>query len=130
MCPEQIPPIENLQKITMTIAAVDLTDGVKADAHPQKVAFIYGIGSAGLTPFEYALAHQAHEGYLKMQVRRSEINTIFAHLSHSIRRHPIFATKETVDLAFQIEHIELASSSEVVRAIAEAAGCGDGCCGH
>ena len=118
----------------MTVTVIHSNGEIEAGSHPQTVAFIYGIGSTGLTPFEYALAHQAVNGCLEMQVRKSEIRKVFAHLSPSIRQHPIWSHCDTVDFSFRIGSIEPAASAYIIMAMADAAGCGDGCgdgcCGH
>ena len=127
---DHTPQIENLHKVTMTVAAKHRKGDVASDADSRTVTFIYGIGASGLTPFEYALAHQAENGYLEMQIHPSDIHHVFGHLCHSIRQHPVLTQHNPVDVAIQIERIEPAANAEIIKAMADAAGCSDGCCGH
>lgn len=96
---------------------------------PFVLSFVFGIGSAGLTPFEYELAGKKCGEEISISVPGEKISEYFGHI---LQKFPNLAKEKTVcHLKMKIEKIEKTSPAELVRAMSEMiGGCGCGCGGH
>ena len=95
-----------------------------------EVAFIYGIGSAGVSPFECLLAGKQEGDAIFFHLDEAETDHFFSHLTGLFR--PFFGGRNAAFFRIRITGIETPEPREVVRAIAEATfhGHGEGCdCG-
>ncbi len=92
-------------------------------------SFVFGIGSAGLTPFEYELAGKKCGEEISICVPGEKITEYFGHIMPPV---PNDGHGKTVcGLNMKIEKIEKASAAELVRAMSDMiGGCGCGCGGH
>lgn len=122
------PTIDHLKKITLRFTAGTSEKGSDIIEHPRNFTFIYGLGPAGLTPFEYALAGKARGDNICLQMKSEEMHRIFLHIHlpfiHELTNHTEFF------LEANITAIEDATSREVVRAMAAMAECDSNCdCG-
>ena len=120
--------IEPLKKVTLALEAgsspaeMDITD------HPVQVEFIYGLGAAGLSPFEYALADKASGDEVLLEVHCKDLCTTF-HLLHLpfITR---VGERSSFFLKTRITAVAAAGQREIIRAMAAQSACGDDCgCG-
>ena len=95
-----------------------------------EVAFIYGIGPAGLSPFECLLTGKQENETISFRVEKTETEHFFNHLAASFR--PLFGGSPEAHFHLQITAIETPEPREIVKSIAEATfhGHGGGCdCG-
>jgi hypothetical protein len=122
------PTVDNLKKITLTIEAGTSTNKMDITARPQSMTFVYGLGTTGLTPLEYALADKSTGDVVLVNIRPGELARTFGHLQ------PPFETKldvtAKVHLRVRVDKIKPAESREIISAMAAAAECGCDCgCG-
>lgn len=120
--------IDFLKKITLSIEAGTVPDSMDLSPQSSLFEFIYGLGSAGLTPFEFQLADKAVGDEVRLRINREEIQEFFQHLML-----PPLNLPEKLDsfyLRVKIREVVPADQREVIKAMAEIANCGDHCCGH
>jgi hypothetical protein len=122
------PTVGNLKKITLTIEAGTSANKMDITARPKSMTFVYGLGTTGLSPFEYALADKSTEDVVLVRIRPGELERTFGHLQ------PPFDTKlddtAEVHLRVCVTKIEPAEGREIISAMAAAAECGCDCgCG-
>ncbi len=118
--------IENLSRIFLSIRVGTSADASDLSSEPIKSDFIFGLGTAGLTPFEYELSEKSEGDELNLQIRTEDMPQIFEHLRIAL---PPLASGASYHLKIRIDSISKASASEVVKAMAELAGCGGHDCG-
>ena len=120
--------VETMQKITLSLESADEPDrGSGTESFPE-IEFVFGLGSSGLTPFEFVLAEKTVGDEIQLQLHRTQMAGFFGHI-----RFPALLAEEGADsvaLKARILDISPASSREVVKTLAEVANCGDSCCGH
>jgi hypothetical protein len=96
-----------------------------------EVAFIYGIGSVGVSPFECLLAGKQEGDTVFFRLAKAETDHFFSHLTALF--HPLFEGRNEIFFRIRITGIETPKPREVVKAIAEAmshghsGGCNCGC---
>jgi hypothetical protein len=122
------PTVDNLKKITLTIEAGTSANKMDITARPLSMTFVYGLGAAGLTPIEYALADKSTGDVVLVSIQPGKMAWTFGHLQ------PPFETKlddtDEVHLRMRIDHIMPAEGREIISAMAAAAECGCDCgCG-
>ena len=125
---EQRQPIAPLKKVSLLLEAGTGPDKMDLAAEPIPFEFIFGAGSQGLSPFEFELANKKEGEGFSMHVGVEELPDLFQHLFI-----PSLAVPESISsfyLKVKIVKVSEADPKEVIRAMAEAAACGDHCCGH
>ena len=120
--------IDFLKKITLSIEAGTVPDSMDLTPQSSLFEFIYGLGSAGLTPFEFQLADKAVGDEVRLRINREEIQEFFQHLMLPPLNLP--GTLDSFYLRVKIRGVVPADQREVIKALAEIANCGDHCCGH
>lgn len=117
-----------MQKITLTVETGDTADTKTATASAETYAFVFGLGSSGLTPIEFALAEKTPGDEIQLQLSRDQIAPFFGH----IRIPAALAEGESDPIALKacVVAVSPATSREVVRTLADIANCGDSCCGQ
>jgi hypothetical protein len=123
-----LPTVDNLKKITLSIEAGTSVNKMDITARPQSMTFVYGLGTTGLTPFEYGLADKSTEDVVLVSIRPGELARTFGHLQ------PPFETRlddtVAVHLRVRVDKIIPAEGREIISAMAAAAECGCDCgCG-
>ena len=122
------PRVAPLKRVYTRIGA----GAAAADPSPScfEATFIYGIGSAGMPPFECLLAGKGEGDQITFRVTKTEADDFFGHLA------PLFAASfdhhGEVFFHTQIVRVETPEARDVVKAMAEmvADGHGGGCdCG-
>ncbi len=97
--------------------------------HPE-IEFIFGLGPAGMTPFEYELLDRAEGETLLIHLKKEDPHRFFEHL------HPpfmdLFDGGDDVYLKVNIDAVTPAENREIVKAMADmsahgGAGCDCGC---
>ena len=121
------PKADMLKKITLSIAPEAPTAVSDKLPEPLQYAFIYGIGSQGLAPFEYALAGKAVGEEVCIRINRSNFRGTFQHLSLPLPEVP--DDNPSVSYRIKILKISSANNREIVAAMAQQSSCTD-CCGH
>ena len=111
--------IEALKKVTLSL---------EAGEGKREFEFIFGLGSRGLTPFEYQLADKAEGDELTIPLKREDIPQIFQHLLVPPLNIP--NDLDAFDLRVKVIKVVPAGQREVIKALSEVARCGDHCCGH
>jgi hypothetical protein len=117
-----------LRKISLLLEAGTGPDKTDLTSEPIPFEFIFGVGSQGLSPFELELANRKVGDGLSMPIRGEGLSDLFQHLLI-----PSFAVPESISafyLKVQIVKVSEADPKEVIKAMAEAAECGDHCCSH
>jgi hypothetical protein len=117
-----------LKRVTALIETA-VSDGDPFSACAE-VAFIFGIGSAGVVPFECLLAGKQEGDGIVFHVGRADAEDFFGHLTASFI--DLFGQRNDVFVRTRVLRIETPAPREVVKAIAEmtARGHGRGCeCG-
>lgn len=119
--------VEYMQKIRLSLETGSTPDTESASASFPTIEFVYGLGSSGLTPFEFALAQKTVGDEVQLQLQPNQIPEFFGH----IRIPAVHASggSDSIALKARILDISPASSREVVRTLADVANCGDSCCG-
>jgi hypothetical protein len=93
-----------------------------------EIAFIFGIGSGGLTPFECLLNDRLENGTIAFRVAGSEAGLFFGHVAPGLARR--FESGNEVHFTARIVAVETPPPREVIKAMADMAGHGAGCdCG-
>ena len=115
-----------MDKVSLEIKAVPQS-GVDEPVEA-RLDIIYGIGAAGVTPFERMLFEKSVGQTVAITVTPESGNALLGHhlcaLTQAVPLSPPF------QLDVSISAIERAQGREVVKAMAQATGCGGGCdCG-
>ncbi len=115
--------VESLKKVNILIEIADNRE-FREPIFKKDVEFVFGIGSKGLSPFEYMISGRA-EG-------EEIIESIESWKLHSLFDPPyiFFDTPKTKDMFFlraKVKGISTPSQREVISALAEASRC-KGCC--
>ena len=126
-----MPKVEHTQKIRLLFQAGTSAEVMDLTPKTPAFEFIFGMGSSGLTPFEYALSDKSEGDEVTFPLKKGDLNQFFDHLYPSLG--DLFEERDEIFLTAKIVSIAPAGSREIVKAlaeIAEAGGCGGGCgCG-
>lgn len=125
---EQQQTIGPLKKVSLLLEVGTGPDQTDSTAKPIPFEFIFGTGSQGLSPFEFELANRKEGDNFTLPIRRDLLPGLFQHLLLSS-----LAVTESTSVFFlkvKIVKVSEADPKEVIKAMAEAAACGDHCCGH
>jgi hypothetical protein len=120
--------VGSLKKVSLRLEAG--TDGETMDLirEPLSYEFIYGTGIPGLSPLEYALAGKREGDILNLHLRGGETPKFFQHLF--IPQLAVLEGHGALYLRVHIVDVSEPDPREIIKAMAEAAACGDSCCGH
>lgn len=122
------PVIDNLKKVTLSVTAGTSPQTSDIIDQPQTFSFIFGLGTDGLTPFEYAMTGKTSGDEISLQLRSADLNRIFRHINPPFMRDVVGHAE--IFLTALIEVVEPAESREVIRTLAAMAECESGCdCG-
>lgn len=126
--------VEPLQKISVTIRAGAAPGDMNLPLARPEVAFICGIGTGGMTPFEYLLAGRAPGDEISFCLTRPDMAQFFEHLAPAFAAP--FQDRDEVHFQVRLTGIGPADGRAIVRAMAEltaragSGGCEGGCgCG-
>jgi hypothetical protein len=126
-----MPNVEPLQKISVTLRAGATPGDMNLPLPRPGLTFICGIGTGGMTAFEYLLAGRGAGEEISFHVTRSGMEPFFEHLAPAFSAP--FKDRDEVHFQVGISRIEPADGREVVRAMAEltahagSGGCDCGC---
>ena len=126
--------VEPLQKISVTLRAGAAPDDLNLPLPRPEITFICGIGTGGMTPFEYLLAGRGPGDEIRFRVTRPDMEHLFEHLVPAFSAP--FKDRDEVHFQVRLTDIGPADGREIVRAMAEltahagSGGCDCGCgCG-
>ncbi len=120
--------VGNLKKVTVLFEAGTRPETMDLTHEPIPYEFIYGVGTHGLSPFEFELANKAGGDEMVLPMSKGEMSDFFCH--HFIPQLAIPEGGEGFYLRMRIVGVSAPDQREVIKAMAEAAACGGGCCGH
>ncbi|MGD2100146.1 MAG: hypothetical protein PVG35_21440 [Desulfobacterales bacterium] len=123
--------IENLKKVRLILEAGKTAK--KMDLTPQALEFefIFGIGPAGMCPFEYQLVNKKEGDRVLLHLKRDEIHLFLGHLQLPVIH--LLEANNSFYLKAKVAKIEQPDSKEMVKALAELTShpgdcsCGCGC---
>ncbi|KAB2889717.1 MAG: hypothetical protein F9K32_11615 [Desulfobulbaceae bacterium] len=126
--------VQVLKKIQVAISAGSRPGQADLTGSPVFLAFIHGVASDGLSPFESAIHGRCAGDRVEVSLKTAALHEYFGHIDHAIREALILpAALETVCLAMEIVAVTDAGDREIVKAAALAlahGGCGGSCgCG-
>jgi hypothetical protein len=126
--------VQPLRKITVMFRAGTTAAAMDMALPAHEIAFIFGIGSGGLTPLECLLNGRSEGEMISFRVAGSEGGVFFGHVAPSFGR--LLEDREEVYFTVRILGVETPPPRDVIRAMADLAardhgtGCDCGCgCG-
>jgi hypothetical protein len=119
--------IEGIKKVTLSIKWGGSMDELDNLTEAFSLEFIYGIGAAGLSPFEVSLSGKESGCTFSFKLRTVGFADYFKHLLQSF--HAIPKDMEEIYFSMNILDVSESGPKEVIKAMAEMAACGDHCCG-
>jgi hypothetical protein len=120
--------VENLRMVTVSVEAGATAETMDLTSTPQEWEFVFGIGSGGLTPLEFELAGKGIGEEALVHVRREDLADTFRHVPV-----PSFFSTWPLEgcwLKLRVVGVREADQREIIKALAEMAGCGSQCCDH
>jgi hypothetical protein len=120
--------VGNLKKVAVLLEAGTRPEIMDLTPAPIPYDFVYGVGTHGLSPFEFELTEKSEGEEILIPVRTGEMADFFCH--HFIPQLEIPEGVGVFYLRTLIAGISAADPKEIIKAMAEAAACGSGCCGH
>jgi hypothetical protein len=126
---EKTSQVEPLKRVRAAVEA----GAAESDAPSacSEAEFIYGIGPAGVSPFECLLAGKREGDTIVFRVAKADAENFFNHLAAAFL--PLFGGCNEAFFRMRISAIETPEPREVIKAIAEttshghAGGCDCGC---
>ena len=120
-----VAPLKKVHvEITLSVGSADSTG---ASGEVRTLAFIYGLGSSGLSPFEFHLAQAGTGDTVQLEVDPEQWDSYFGllHLTwpESLPQH----AKRRIQV--QVQAVNTPPQREIIQALAESTACGSGCCG-
>ena len=121
--------VENLKKVKLSFKAGTSAETMDLTPKYPDFEFIFGIGQAGISPFEIALSNKKVGEEVTTLLQKSDFQRFFNHLYPPIL--DLFDGRDELYLTANVISVTEADNREVVKALAAtAAGCGGGCgCG-
>jgi hypothetical protein len=120
--------VEHLKKVTLSLEAGTSPDNMDLRSGSLPVDFIFGLGPAGMSPFEYELANKVEGDEIFIHLKKENTPAFFEHLHLPLGN--LFKDRNEIFLKVKIQKIDPADNREVVKAIADMTAHGHGCdCG-
>ena len=123
---EQKEKVGPLKKIHLSLEAGTIHDSMDLTPSPVQFDFIFGLGTGGLTPFEYELAEKEVGETITLAVPKGQIPDLFGHLWPYMPAFP--GNVETLYLKVHLIGLSSPDQREVIKALAENAESGDHTC--
>ncbi len=120
--------VENLKKVTLRVEAGKTAELMDLIPKALEFEFIFGIGPAGMCPFEYQLVNKNEGEMVLLHLKKEEIQPFLGHLQLPVL--DLLEENSSFYLNAKIAKIEQPDSKEVIKALAELASHAGGCdCG-
>jgi hypothetical protein len=116
--------VQPLKKIKLALRAGAGAGGTDIARPGAEVAFIFGIASGGLTPFECLLNDRAENEEIAFTVAGPQGDLFFGHLAQHLGR--LFEGRDQLCFNVRIVGVETPQPREIIKAMAEMAGHGHG----
>jgi len=120
--------VDNLRTVTVSIEAGKTAATMDLTPTPEECEFVFGVGSQGLTPLEFELAGKNVGEEVFIHLERDGLGDTFQHVP--IPRFLLSRPPDGCWLKLRIVGVREADQREIIKALAELAGCGSQCCGH
>ena len=120
--------IGHLKKVHLSLETGRSPDSMDLTPTPLRFEFIFGLGTEGLTPFEYELTERAAGETFVLSVSKEHIPILFGHLACLLPVLP--EESEPFYMKIGLLKMSFVDQREVIRSMAETIGCGDHCCGE
>jgi hypothetical protein len=125
---EKDEKVGQLKKISLRLEAGTNPDIMDLTPEPVSYDFIYGTGIRGLSPFEFALADKRVGDIFNLHLRGEEIPRFFQHLF--VPQLTTLGGVGAFCIRVRVVEVSEPDQREIIKAMAEAAACGDSCCSH
>jgi hypothetical protein len=119
--------ITHLKKITLLFEAGTSPENMDLIVHPPEFQFIFGLGSEGMTPFEYKLIDRAEGDVVSFSLKKDTPGHFFEHLQPPLWN--LFDGRDTIFFNVKIVAVTPAGNREVLKAMSERVAHGGGGCG-
>jgi hypothetical protein len=125
--------VENLKKVTLSLKAGTSQDTTNLTPKQPELEFIFGLGSGGMTPFEYELVDKVEGQSVLIHLKKESFHSFFEHLNPPLM--DLFDGRNNIYLKVKIDAVAPAENREIIKAMADmaahgGAGCDCGCgCG-
>jgi hypothetical protein len=133
MTESKMNKIENLKKIKLSWQAGTSQDTMNLTPKYPGLEFIFGLGSSGMTLFEYELVDKVEGQSVLIHLTKDGLQRFFEHLNPPLM--DLFDVRNDIYLKVKIDAVTPAENREIIKAMAEVAahggtGCECGCgCG-
>jgi hypothetical protein len=122
--------VDVLRRVRLSLAVGSAAGRTDLLPGPVPFDFIFGIGTNGITPFEYQLVHKLPGDHIEVMVARNDLSRSFEHLSTPLLTAlPQLARLDRWCLSVTIEEVTVADGRDVVQALARLSETGEGGCG-
>jgi hypothetical protein len=120
--------VESLKKITLKLEAGTSSENMDLSLDISEFEFIFGIGPAGISPFEYELVNKTEGQQVLVEVKKENFINFFEHLHPPIFH--LINDRESLFLKVKIKKIAPVDHREAINALSEVTAHGHGCdCG-
>jgi hypothetical protein len=123
---EQKEKVALLKKVHLSLEAGKTLDSMDLTPSPIRFDFIFGLGTGGLTPFEYELAEKEVGETIALSISKGRIPDMFGHLWPYLPSFP--GDVEILYLKVHLIGLSSADQREIIKALAESAEMGDHIC--
>jgi hypothetical protein len=122
--------VQPLKKVTLSVNASTQAEVNDPDQDSQTFQLIFGLGTEGLTQFEFLLSKQMQGDIFSLKLHPNDICQTFKHIT--LPHFDIPKSAESIFFKFQMIKVEEAEHREVIKAMAELNSCGGSCecCAH
>jgi len=118
-----------LKKVHVEISlSAEANDPAGSGRVVRSLKFIYGVGSSGLSGFEFKLAKAGPGDKVELTLDPGEWESFFGHLPIPWPATLPQRTQRRIQVAVQT--VETPQQKEIIQALAAATACGSGCCGN
>lgn len=121
--------VNNLKKITLSLKAGTTPQTMDLMPQSSELEFIFGIGTSGLTPFEYKIVNKTSGDEITLYLKRKEIYSTFEHMTRPVLNLlNVLKDQDSFYLKAHINNVVPANNKEIVKAMAAINSC-EGDCG-
>lgn len=112
-------------EFTLSVETGSLTDSNNVR---KTLIFIYGLGSSGLSPFEFKLAKAVPGDAVDLTLEPDQWEPYFGHLP--ILWPDTLSQRAQRRVQAKVKAVETPPQREIIQALADLTACGSGCCGN
>jgi hypothetical protein len=115
-----------LKKVELTFEVGTARESSDVTGGPREFSFIFGIGTEGLSPFEFYLSNKHTGEKVSLEMDPVDIPATFQHIAIPLPQIP--GTIRLVYFTFEIKSVAAADNREIIGAMAQISECGSHCC--